>query len=87
MWHRTWIQIKKLHNILLYFVVELIWLKNEDFKYLVAENCSGYEPNGISNAVINSYISSSCNDCAYYSNGQCKKRLYESMVMDIFKNN
>lgn len=62
-------------------------MKDEKFKYLVAENCSGYEPNGLTSAVSNSYMSSSCNSCAFYNNGQCKKRLYESMVMDIFKNN
>ncbi|MCI6276064.1 MAG: hypothetical protein MR639_04875 [Clostridium sp.] len=62
-------------------------MKDKEFKYLVAENCSGYEANGLTSNMSNSYMSSSCSNCAYYNNGQCKKRLYESMVMDIFKNN
>lgn len=60
---------------------------DERYKHIASENCPYYENNNLNNAFENSYMSSSCDKCINYKNGECGKHIYDSLVTNIIRNN
>ncbi len=61
-------------------------MTSEDIKSMVAQNCEEYEPPEDIRILSNSMVSISCENCASYMDGQCKRKHFEKLSQMFGRN-